>query len=122
MSETQDEQEQEQEPEPDEQGGDKEPEPDEQGGDKEPEPDEQGGDKEPGTAGLPDADDISDEKKAELDKEREERLADENRPDGAEVDNTQRDFDDAAGMFTDNPDHSEDERPYVTEADMQEDA
>jgi len=95
---------------------------DEQDQEQEQKPEQQGGDKEPGTAGLPDADEVSDEKKAQLDKEREERLDDDNRPDGAEVDNTERDFDDAAGMFTDNPDHSEDDKPYVTEADKQEDA
>ena len=89
---------------------------------QEQEPEAQEREKEPGTAGLPDADEVSDEKKAQLDQEREERLDDDNRPDGAEVDNTERDFDDAAGMFTDNADHSEGERPYVTEADKQEDS
>lgn len=39
----------------------------------------------------------------QLEAERAERLAEENRPDGAEVDNTGRDFDAEKGMFTDNP-------------------
>lgn len=64
-------------------------------------------------AGLPDADELSDEKKHQIEQEREERLSDENRPDGAEVDNTERTFDDEAGMFTDNPDYSAEDRPYA---------
>ncbi|GAA1137195.1 hypothetical protein [Nocardioides aquiterrae] len=38
---------------------------------------------------------------AEVEREREERLAPENRPDDAEVDNTDRDFDETKGKFTD---------------------
>lgn len=64
-------------------------------------------------AGLPDADDLSEEEVAKLDQEREERLADENRPDGAETDNSERTFDPEAGMFTDNPEHSEADRPFT---------
>lgn len=40
-----------------------------------------------------------------IEKEREERLDPENRPDLAEIDNSDRDFDPATGMFTDNDDH-----------------
>ncbi len=64
-------------------------------------------------AGLPDADELSDEKKKQIEQEREERLAEENRPEGAEIDNTERTFDDEAGMFTDNPDYSEAEKTYA---------
>ncbi len=73
--------------------------------------DEQEAEREP--AGLPDADELSEEKKKQIEQEREERLSDENRPDGAEINNTDRTFDDEAGMFTDNPDYSEEERPYA---------
>ena len=48
------------------------------------------------------------ETQQEIEQTREERLAPENRPDGAEVDNTQRTFDTDRGMFTDNDDHTED--------------
>jgi len=51
----------------------------------------------------------------EIESEREERLAPENRPDGAEVDNTHREFDSEAGMFTDAPGYEEldeDDKPY----------
>ena len=47
------------------------------------------------------------ETQREIEQEREERLAPENRPDGAEVDNTQRTFDTDRGMFTDNDDYTE---------------
>lgn len=63
-------------------------------------------------AGLPDPDEVSEEEKQEVEQERQERLDPDNRPDGTEVDNTERDFDPEAGMFTDNPEHTEDERPY----------
>jgi hypothetical protein len=43
---------------------------------------------------------------------REQRLDPDHRPDGAEVDNTQRTFDPQAGMFTDHPDYDESDRPY----------
>ncbi len=58
-------------------------------------------------AGLPDADEVSDQEKQELEQDRQERLDPGNRPDGTEVDNTDRDFDPETGMFTDNPDHAE---------------
>jgi hypothetical protein len=47
------------------------------------------------------------ETQQEIEQTREERLAPENRPDGAEVDNTQRTFDTDRGMFTDNDDYTE---------------
>lgn len=50
----------------------------------------------------------------EIEQEREERLNPENRPDNAEVDNTQRDFDVDRGLFTDSEDYDESEpAPYV---------
>jgi hypothetical protein len=48
----------------------------------------------------PDADEVE-----EIEAEREERLDPDNRPDGAEVDNTQREFDAEKGMFTDAEDY-----------------
>jgi hypothetical protein len=67
------------------------------------------------TAGLPDADEVSDEHKQDIEQEREERLDPDNRPDGTEVDNTDRDFDPETGMFTDNPDHAEAEPVFSSE-------
>lgn len=66
-------------------------------------------------AGLPDAEEISDEERERLEQERQERLDADNRADTTEVDNTERTFDPETGMFTDNPDHSEAERPYAAE-------
>lgn len=43
----------------------------------------------------------------EIERERQERLAGENRPDHVEVDNTQRDFDTEKGLFTDSPGYDE---------------
>lgn len=48
------------------------------------------------------------ETQQEIERTREERLAPENRPDGAEVDNTPRTFDTDRGMFTDSEDYRED--------------
>jgi hypothetical protein len=53
------------------------------------------------TGALPDADDMSQEELDEIEAERERRTAPENRPDGAEVDNTDREFDPVQGQFTD---------------------
>lgn len=53
------------------------------------------------------------ETKKEMEEERAERLDPDNRPDGAEVDNTQKDFDVEAGMFTDNDDYDENDKPYA---------
>ena len=39
----------------------------------------------------------------EVESERAERLSSDSRPDGAEVDNTRRDFDPTKAMFTDSP-------------------
>ncbi len=49
---------------------------------------------------------------AEIEEERERRLADENRPDGAEIDNTGRDFDPEHGMFEDSDDYGATPAPY----------
>lgn len=43
----------------------------------------------------------------EVEAEREERLDPDNRPEGAEVDNTDREFDEEKGMFTDSPGYEE---------------
>ena len=80
-----------------------------------PEPGE--GQRESGTAGLPDEDEVPDETIEEIDTERAERLDADNRPEGAEVDNTQRTFDAGAGMFTDTPDYDENDRPYAADED-----
>jgi hypothetical protein len=53
------------------------------------------------TGALPDADDIPQEELDEIEAERKERTAPENRPEGAEVDNTDREFDPVQGQFTD---------------------
>lgn len=63
-------------------------------------------------AGLPDADEVSDEDKAELEQERQERLDPDNRPEGTEVDNTDRNFDPETGLFTDDPEHDEAEQVF----------
>lgn len=44
---------------------------------------------------------------------RERRLDPENRPDGAEVDNTERTFDEKRGMFTDSPDYDSADELYL---------
>jgi len=48
----------------------------------------------------------------QIERERAERLAEENRPEGAEVDNTGRDFDPEKGMFTDREEHASTGRLY----------
>lgn len=55
---------------------------------------------------------MSAEKVERLEQERAERLSDEARPDGAEVDNTHRDFDATNGMFTDSPGYEEAPAPF----------
>jgi hypothetical protein len=77
----------------------------------------EGGERESGTAGLPEEDEVPDETLEEIETDRSERLDPDNRPDGAEVDNTPRTFDAGAGMFTDNPDYDKDSRPYAGEED-----
>lgn len=49
---------------------------------------------------------------ADLAPERAERLDTENRPDQAEVDNTDREFDPEKGMFTDSEGHDEAEKKF----------
>ncbi len=53
------------------------------------------------TGALPDAADVSQEELDEIEAERKERTSPENRPEGAEVDNTDREFDPVQGQFTD---------------------
>ena len=67
------------------------------------------------SAGLPDADEVSDQTKEELEQERQERLNPDNRPDSVEVDNTDREFDPEAGHFTDHPEYAEADRPFSAE-------
>jgi len=50
-----------------------------------------------------------DETKQDMEEERERRLDPDNRPDGAEVDNTERTFDHERGQFTDSDDYDESE-------------
>ncbi|MCH1865246.1 hypothetical protein [Nocardioides sp. CFH 31398] len=50
----------------------------------------------------------------EVEADREERLAPENRPDGAEIDNTQRTFNEETGMFEDSEGADEAEPVYKT--------
>lgn len=60
----------------------------------------------------------SDEEIERIEEERKENLAPENRPPNTEVDNTQRDFDTEAGMYTDDPrydDLSEEDKPFEEE-------
>lgn len=45
--------------------------------------------------------DLSEEERAAIERDRAERLDPDNRPDAAEVDNTHRSFDSAKGLFTD---------------------
>lgn len=59
---------------------------------------------------------ISDDEVARIEAERRDRLADENRPENAEVDNTGRDFDSEAGMFTDSPGYDPRHQPYDDDA------
>jgi len=64
-----------------------------------------------------------DDTRQEMEEERERRLDPENRPDGAEVDNTQRTFDVDRGMFTDDEEYDEgDDAPYVDPEDPNSDA
>ena len=71
--------------------------------------------RESGTAGLPTQDAVPPETVERIEREREERLDPANRPDDAEIDNTERTFDSGAGRFTDSPDYDESDRPFVTE-------
>ncbi|MDQ6935645.1 MAG: hypothetical protein M3130_10215 [Actinomycetota bacterium] len=51
----------------------------------------------------------------EIEAARKERLAPENRPENAEVDNTDRTFDEETGYFTDSEGHDSAERKFVNE-------
>ena len=51
-----------------------------------------------------------------IEEERQRRLDAENRPDNAEVDNTHRDFDPEAGMFTDSEGYDQAARQYRAES------
>jgi hypothetical protein len=53
--------------------------------------------------------------KQEMQAERERRLDPANRPDGAEVDNTDRTFDHDRGKFTDSPDYDGSEPPRFSD-------
>src|SRR5207237_6265603 len=66
----------------------------------------EGDDGDPASRGTrqPGADPADEE---EIEKERQERLDPDNRPDNVEVDNTQRDFDATKGMFTDSEGYDE---------------
>jgi hypothetical protein len=48
----------------------------------------------------------------EVERERQERLDPENRPDAAEVDNTDREFDETKGKFTDSEGYQEAEERF----------
>ena len=48
----------------------------------------------------------------QIEKERRERTAAENRPENSEVDNTQREFDMEKGMFTDDPGYEDAPKKY----------
>jgi hypothetical protein len=64
---------------------------------------------------------VSEEEQQEIEEERERRLASENRPENAEVDNTSREFDSSIGQFTDHePDP--DLGPFVIEGEEEEKA
>lgn len=52
-----------------------------------------------------------DEVKEEMKEERQQRLDPENRPEHAEIDNTQREFDHEQGMFTDRDEYDEGAEP-----------
>ena len=65
-----------------------------------------------GTAGLPTEDDVPQETLETIERERAERLDPANRPDDAEVDNTNRTFDAEAGKFTDSEGYDEAEKQY----------
>ena len=53
--------------------------------------------------------------KQDIEEERERRLDPENRPDGAEVDNTSRTFDTERGMFTDSEGYDESDPQFASE-------
>ena len=70
-------------------------------------------DGQPSVGAMPDADDVDTD---EIEKEREERLDPDNRPDNVEIDNTDRTFDSEKGMFTDDEGFDEAEAKYDDDA------
>lgn len=60
----------------------------------------------------------SEEEREAIEADRKERLTQENRPDGAEVDNSERDFDPETGMFTDSEGHDEAEKEFVPDEEL----
>jgi len=68
-----------------------------------------------GPEGAEIAPEIDPEDEAAVEEERERRLDPDNRPDGAEVDNTDRDFDAAKGMFTDSEEYDQTGEQFSTE-------
>jgi hypothetical protein len=61
----------------------------------------------------------SDDEVEQIEAERRDRLDPANRPENAEVDNTHREFDSEAGMFTDQPGYdelSDEDKPYDDDA------
>ncbi len=63
--------------------------------------------------GIEPGEEPDEETKQDIEEERERRLDPDNRPEGAEVDNTQRDFDVERGRFTDSEDYNPSEpAPY----------
>jgi hypothetical protein len=57
---------------------------------------------------------VSEDEREQIEQERSERLDPDNRPDNAEVDNTERDFDTEHGEFTD-ADHDEQLGPFSSD-------
>lgn len=55
---------------------------------------------------------VSDEEREQIEAERQHRLDPDNRPDNAEVDNTDREFDEVHGRFTDSEPPEEGEAEY----------
>lgn len=70
-------------------------------------------DGQPSVGAMPDADDVDTD---EIEKERQERLDPDNRPDHVEIDNTDRTFDSEKGMFTDGEGYDEAEAKYDDDA------
>jgi len=60
----------------------------------------------------------NDEDEQEVEAERQERLDPDNRPEDAEVDNTERDFDAEKGMFTDSEGYQEAEPQFPAEGEQ----
>jgi hypothetical protein len=65
--------------------------------------------------GIDPAQEPDEQTKQEIDAERERRLDPDNRPDGAEVDNTDRTFDHDRGQFTDSEGYDESEPPRFSD-------